>query len=550
MCRSTPPTRRTGWPSWCGTPPPPCWSPTPLRRPAPHRPGHAPVLLLDDPRTAALLEESGDAPVASPATADHTAYVIYTSGSTGRPKGVEVTHRNVANLAAWAADAFGDGLARVLAATSLSFDVSVFEVLCPLLNGGSIEVVRDLLEIGERGGWQGTLVSGVPSVLDRLIADGAPDLRADHLVLAGEALSPQVSARLRAAVPGARLVNAYGPTETTVYASASDTQDRGGDGPAQEAPPIGRPLRNIRLYVLDDRMRPLPVGVPGELYIAGAGVTRGYLHRPDLTEARFVPDPFGPPGARMYRSGDIVLRRPDGQLQYVGRADDQVKLRGFRVEPSEVEAVLGAQPEVAQAVVVVREDHQGERRLVGYVTPAAGAAPDPDRLRAALARLLPAYMVPAAVVPLDALPLSPAGKLDRARLPDPGFGTRTGRPPRAGDEAALAALFAEALGVPEVAATDGFFDLGGHSLLAIRLVRGIRARLGADLTVRDLFETPTVEGLAQRLRPAPGGPARPPRRGGADRRLRGAAAAARPRRPAPRCSASTRGSDSAGATPR
>ncbi|MFE3430478.1 amino acid adenylation domain-containing protein [Streptomyces sp. NPDC059171] len=475
----------------------------------PAGPGTPPALLLDDPDTAALLETSGDdAPRASPATPDHTAYVIYTSGSTGRPKGVEVTHRNIANLAAWAGDAFGDGLDRVLAATSLSFDVSVFEVLCPLLNGGSIEIVRNLLEIGERGGWQGTLVSGVPSVLDRLIADGSPDLRADHLVVAGEALSPQIAARLRAAVPGARLVNAYGPTETTVYASASDTRDARGDTSAQEAPPIGRPLRNTRLYVLDDRMRPLPVGVPGELYIAGAGVTRGYLHRPDLTEARFVPDPFGQPGARMYRSGDIVLRRADGQLQYVGRADDQVKLRGFRIEPSEVEAVLCAQPDVAQAVVVVHEDHQGERRLVGYVTPAAGAAPDPGLLRAAVARRLPAHMVPAAVVPLDALPLSPAGKLDRGRLPDPGFGARTGRPARAGDEAVLAALFAEALGVPEVAATDSFFDLGGHSLLAIGLVRAIQARSGADLTVRDLFETPTVEGLAQRLRPAPGAPAR------------------------------------------
>jgi amino acid adenylation domain-containing protein len=476
----------------------------------PAGPGAPPVLLLDDPQVTALLEAPGEDSFASAVTADHTAYVIYTSGSTGRPKGVAVTHRNIANLVAWAADAFGDGLGRVLAATSLSFDVSVFEVLGPLLNGGSIEVVRDLLEIGERGGWQGTLVSGVPSVLDRLIADGAPDLRADHLVLAGEALSPQVAARLRAAVPGARLVNAYGPTETTVYASSSAGQDTGADGPGAEAPPIGRPLRNTRLYVLDDRMRPLPVGVPGELYIAGAGVTRGYLHRPDLTGARFVPDPFGEPGARMYRSGDIVLRRPDGQLQYVGRADDQVKLRGFRVEPSEVEAVLGEQPGVAQAVVVVHEDRRGERRLVGYVTPEADVVPDPDRLRAAMARLLPEYMVPAAVVPLDALPLSPTGKLDRGRLPDPGFGARAGRPPRTEDEIALAALFAEALGLPEVSATDSFFDLGGHSLLAIRLVRRVRARLGTGLTVRDLFETPTVQGLAQRLRPDPAAPAGAP----------------------------------------
>ncbi|MDF3299068.1 non-ribosomal peptide synthetase [Streptomyces tropicalis] len=476
----------------------------------PDGPSAPPVLLLDDPRVAAVLDAPGEDAFVSAVTADHTAYVIYTSGSTGRPKGVAVTHRNVANLAAWAADAFGDGLGRVLAATSLSFDVSVFEILGPLLNGGSIEVVRDLLEIGERGGWQGTLVSGVPSVLDRLIADGAPELRADHLVLAGEALSPQVTARLRAAVPGARLVNAYGPTETTVYASASAPHGTVANGTAPQTPPIGRPLRNTRLYVLDDRMRPLPVGVPGELYIAGAGVTRGYLHRPDLTEARFVPDPFGEPGARMYRSGDIVLRRPDGQLQYVGRADDQVKLRGFRVEPSEVEAVLAEQPGVAQAVVVVHEDHQGERRLVGYVTPVPGTAPDPDRLRAALARLLPEYMVPAAVVPLDALPLSPAGKLDRRRLPDPGFGARGGRPPRTPDEAALASLFAEALGLPEVSATDSFFDLGGHSLMAIRLVRRICARLGTGLTVRDLFETPTVEGLAQRLHPDPATPASAP----------------------------------------
>ncbi|WP_328549963.1 non-ribosomal peptide synthetase [Streptomyces sp. NBC_00366] len=466
----------------------------------PAHPDAPPVLLWDDPSVQAFLDAPGDGTFERAVTADQTAYVIYTSGSTGRPKGVEVTHRNIANLAAWAADAFGDGLRRVLAATSLSFDVSVFEILGPLLNGGSIEIVRDLLEIGERGGWQGTLVSGVPSVLDRLIADGAPDLRADHLVLAGEALTPQVAARLRAAVPGARLVNAYGPTETTVYASASATRDDEA-GTAEDAPPIGRPLRNTRLYVLDDRMRPQPVGVPGELYIAGAGVTRGYLHRPDLTEARFLPDPHGEPGAPMYRSGDIVLRRPDGQLQYVGRADDQVKLRGFRIEPSEVEAVLGEQPEVAQAVVVLHQDRQGERRLVGYVTPAPGTTPDPARLRAAVARLLPEYMVPAAVVPLDALPLSPAGKLDRGRLPAPDFGALVGRPPRTPDETALAALFAEALGLPQVSATDSFFDLGGHSLMAIQLVRRICARLGTELTVRDLFETPTVQGLAQRLRP-------------------------------------------------
>ncbi|QEU92646.1 amino acid adenylation domain-containing protein [Streptomyces kanamyceticus] len=468
--------------------------------------GTPPQLLLDDPAVAAVLDAVGDdVSFACPATADQTAYVIYTSGSTGRPKGVPVTHRNVANLAAWAADAFGDGLARVLAATSLNFDVSVFEILGPLLNGGSIEIVRDLLEIGERGGWHGTLISGVPSVLARLIADGAPDLRADHLVLAGEALTAPVAARLRAAVPGARLVNAYGPTETTVYASASATGGKGDDDRAEEdTPPIGGPLRNTRLYVLDDRMRPVPVGVPGELYIAGAGVTQGYLHRPDLTESRFVPDPFAAEGSgsvRMYRSGDIVLRRPDGQLRYVGRSDDQVKLRGFRVEPSEIEAVIAEQHDVAQAVVVPHEDRHGEHRLVAYVTAAPGTTPDPARLRTAAARLLPAYMVPAAVVLLDELPLSPAGKLDRARLPDPGFSTCEGRPPHTPDEIAVAALFADALGLDRVSATDSFFDLGGHSLLGIRLVGRLSTELRAQLTVRDLFETPSVEGIAGRLRP-------------------------------------------------
>lgn len=452
-----------------------------------------PVLALDDPAILAETAAYPDGRFDRSFPADRTAYVIYTSGSTGQPKGVVVTHRNVANLAAWAGEAFGAGLARVLAATSLNFDVSVFEILGPLLNGGGIEIVRDLLEIGERGGWEGTLVSGVPSVLARLIADSAPLIRTDYLVLAGEQLTSQVAAVLRAALPGTRLVNAYGPTEATVYASASTT---GADEEA--APPIGRPLRNTRLYVLDDRLCPVPVGVPGGLYIAGTGVARGYLNRPDLTESRFVPDPYGPADTRMYRSGDVVQRRPDGQLEFLGRADDQVKLRGFRVEPGEVEAVLLRQPEVAQAAVVVHQDRAGERRLVGYVVPARGIGLDPTRVRAATAQVLPEYMIPV-VVPVDALPLSPSGKLDRARLPDPAFTPFGGRPARTRREIALAELFAEVLGLPEVSATHGFFDLGGHSLMAIRLVGRICAELGANVTVRDLLETPTVEGLARRL---------------------------------------------------
>ncbi|WP_179500168.1 non-ribosomal peptide synthetase [Streptomyces sp. WZ.A104] len=456
----------------------------------------APVLRLDDPQLEAELGRAADGAFHVPESPSRTAYVIYTSGSTGRPKGVVVSHANVGNLAAWAHETFGAGMGRVLASTSLNFDVSVFEIFGALLSGGSIEIVRDLLELSERGSWEGTLVSGVPSVLARLVTDGGLRVRADYLVLAGEALPPHVAGLLRTAVPDATLVNAYGPTEATVYAAASDAAPT-----TREAPPIGRPLRNTRLYVLDGRLRPVPVGVTGELYIAGEGLARGYLDRPALTASRFVADPFGPDGARMYRSGDLVRWRADGQLDFVGRVDDQVKLRGFRLELGEVESALARRPEVAQTAAVVHEDETGERRLVGYVTPAPGAdEPDGGRIRASVAKFLPEYMVPDLVTVLDTLPLSPSGKLDRGRLPRPRFTAAAGsRVPESRQEAEIASLFAEALGLPRVGASDSFFDLGGHSLLAIRLVARISEVLGASVTVRDLFETPTVAGLADRL---------------------------------------------------
>ncbi|WP_103503891.1 non-ribosomal peptide synthetase [Streptomyces sp. SM14] len=460
-------------------------------------PATTPCLRLDDPELEAELAAAPAGPFQVPGVPGRTAYVIYTSGSTGRPKGVVVSHANVANLAAWAAEAFGDGLERVLASTSLNFDVSVFELFGPLLSGGSVEIIRDLLELGERGSWEGTLISGVPSVLARLVTDGGLRVRVDYLVLAGEHLAPHVAEQLRLAAPGARLVNAYGPTEATVYASASGVRET--DGAPSEVPPIGRPLRNTRLYVLDRALRPVPAGVRGELYIAGAGVAHGYLGRPELTAARFVTDPFGPAGSRMYRSGDLARWRRDGQLEFIGRADDQVKLRGFRVEPGEIEAVLAQQPQVGQTAVVVRSDGGGDPRLVGYVTPAPGVTPDLAELRAAVARLLPDHMVPE-LMALPALPLSPSGKLDRASLPQPRFEAAGGaRAPETPQEKALAALFAEALGLPAVTATDSFFDLGGHSLLAVGLMKRVRETLGAPVTVRDLFETPTVAALAGRL---------------------------------------------------
>ncbi|MFD0417054.1 amino acid adenylation domain-containing protein [Streptomyces sp. NPDC127108] len=448
----------------------------------------------------------------SPLTPANGAYVLYTSGSTGRPKGVLVPHANVVDLVLWGRETLGTAhLAHALAATPLTFDVSVFEIFGPLLSGGVVEVVADVLSLGERmdGPWRSTLICAVPSALEELLSHHDVDLGADVVALGGEALAAHTLAEIRAAVPGARIVNVYGPTEATVYTTAwfSDTDPATfADSAAAadpEAPPIGRPVRNTRAYVLDEHLQLVPTGVTGELYVAGAGLARGYLHRPGLTAERFVPDPFGGRGERMYRTGDLARRRADGNLEYLGRADHQVKIRGFRIEPGEVESALVAHPGIAQAAVVVREDRPGDRRLVAYWVPDGSGqrAPDGAELRDRLARTLPEYMVPAVFVPLERLPLSPNGKLDRRALPAPdeGAGRAAGRGPRTATEEALCALFADALGVPDVGVDDSFFDLGGHSLLAVKLVSRIRAALDTPLGIRAVFEAPTVAALAQRV---------------------------------------------------
>ncbi|MDR3084414.1 MAG: amino acid adenylation domain-containing protein, partial [Streptomyces sp.] len=450
--------------------------------------------MLDDIRPLITIDGSlpatHDCPDTDPAVTArshlHPAYVIYTSGSTGRPKGVAVPAGAVANLVSWAAAEFGScGFARVVASTSLAFDVSVFEIVAPLLCGGCVELVRDGLAVADRvrNGPSAGLVSGVPSVLGHALTDGEAAV-SGAVVFAGEALPARTVADVRAALPGVRVVNAYGPTEATVYAT-SWTADH-----SEGAVPIGTPLRNTRAYVLDARLRPVPPGVTGELYLAGAGLARGYVGRSGLTAERFVACPFGGAGERMYRTGDLARQLPDGRLEYGGRADDQVKVRGFRIEPGEIDTVVTQHAAVTQAVTVA---HRGEL-LVTYVLTRHEASERElnASIREFVRERLPAFMVPAAVVVLDEFPLTTSGKLDRAALPAPEFTfAPSSRPPRTPTEELLCTLFTQLLGTPEIGVDDSFFDLGGHSLLATRLISRVRSVFGVELGVRVLFEAPT-----------------------------------------------------------
>ncbi|WP_269330724.1 non-ribosomal peptide synthetase [Streptacidiphilus albus] len=464
-----------------------------------------------------LAANPADADADTRADAGRLAYVMYTSGSTGRPKGVAVTQRDVAALAQDRRFA-GEGLRRVLLHSPHSFDASTFELWVPLLTGGRVVVApegeltaasleRTLADGGVTGLW---LTAG----LFALVAEESPSCFAGvrEVWTGGDVVSPTAVERVRAACPGIRVVNGYGPTETTTFATthtvAPAAVSAEPTGSAPRALPIGRPLDNTRAYVLDAALRPVPVGCAGELYLAGSGLARGYLDRPGATAERFVADPFGPAGERMYRTGDLARWSGDGELDYLGRADDQVKLRGFRIEPGEVGAALTALPGVAHGLAVVREDVPGHKRLVGYVVPTdaarADGSLDPAAVRAGLAAVLPEYLVPAAVVVLEALPLTVNGKPDRRALPAPDLPAPSDRTPRTPQEEVLAALFAEVLGLERVGIDDDFFDLGGHSLLATRLLSRLRTVLGVEAALRDLFEAPTVAGLAERLRDGAG----------------------------------------------
>ncbi|MCP2163254.1 non-ribosomal peptide synthase/polyketide synthase [Goodfellowiella coeruleoviolacea] len=469
--------------------------------------------------------DQGSGPDTNPTSAEtggarrgeHAAYVIHTSGSTGTPKGVIVTSANLVNfLHAMRAVVPLRPTDRLLAVTTVGFDIAALELYLPLLAGASVVLAsrddtRDpalLAALLTRCG--ATVAQATPALWTGLLAHDPSPVRGLRVLVGGERLPAALAAGLRAA--GAEVTNLYGPTETTVWSTAWPlAEDPAGD------PPIGRPIDNTQVHLLDRALTPVRPDAMGELYIGGRGVARGYLNRPALTAGRFVANPFGRPGSLLYRTGDLARWRGDGVLEVLGRVDDQVKIRGFRIEPGEIEAALLRQPGVARAVVTAPAEPGGTRRLVAHVVPTGEAAAlDRAGLRAALAEQLPDYLVPSAVVVLDALPLTPNGKLDRSALPVPDAdGSARGRPPRTPAEQVLCQLFAEVLGRREVGVEDNLFDLGGHSLTAIRLAGRVRAVLGAELPVRQVFDAPTPAALAGHLargthpRPVPRASAEP-----------------------------------------
>jgi amino acid adenylation domain-containing protein len=430
------------------------------------------------------------------ATADHLAYVIYTSGSTGRPKGTKLRH-SAGYLVDWARRSFTpQELSRVVAATSICFDLSVFEIFVPLCTGGAVLLVADPLEPPDPAS-RPTLLNSVPSALAELARLGAIPDTVSTVIVCGEKLNRNVVQALYEAAKVERVYNLYGPTEYTTYATAAlAARDAGQD------PPIGRPLSNTRVYVLDGQGEPVPIGVAGELHIAGHGLALGYLGRPELTAERFIHDPFGPPGGRMYRTGDLVRWTSEGQLEFVGRIDHQVKLRGFRIELGEIEATFLRHPAVRDVVVVARPIRADDTRLIAYVVP-EGEPPSATELRRYARDWLPEYMVPSAFVVLAGFPLTPSGKIDRAALPPPGSDEH---PEPAPDtewmspiEEVIADTFKQVLQLDDFGTRDNFFDKGGHSLLVVRATAQLERLLAQPISPAWIFQAPTPGELAPLL---------------------------------------------------
>jgi len=441
------------------------------------------------------------------------AYVIFSSGSTGVPKGVAIEHRSACSLVDWAVTRYSaDELEGTLAATSVCFDLSVFELFAPLASGGTVVLARDALELPSLPAADRIrLVNTVPSAINELLELGPLPPAVRTVNLAGEVLEGALVDRLTAAGVG-RVFNLYGPSEDTTYTTEAAVGGPRAGEPSD--PTIGRPVLDTRVHLLDPWLRPAPRGVFGELCVAGAGSARGYLERPAATAERWVPDPFSDaPGGRLYRTGDLARFRPDGEIEFLGRLDHQVKVRGFRIELGDVESALASHPRVREAAVVVAGDRVADRRLEAFATARGEGAPTPFDLRRYLAERLPAFMVPSAVRVLDRLPLHPNGKVDRRALLEMaetaervarGDGAdgreRPVRAPRDAVELVVVSLFSEILGRPDVGLDDDFFELGGHSLLAVRVVAAVRRRFGRELPLSVLFLHPTPAALADLLR--------------------------------------------------
>jgi len=454
-----------------------------------------------------LDEESGelsnelDSPFSVVLASSNLAYVIYTSGSTGKPKGVMIEHRNVVNFFSAMDRLIGVDAGVWLAVTSMAFDISVLELLWTLTRGFTIVlhsgqdprvVAKEIREFGV------THMQSTPS-LARILALDSDVLAAlgslKMILLGGEALPASLVSRLRTVFSG-RLFNMYGPTETTIWSTAHEVTQHG------NSIPIGVPIGNNFVYLLDDNLQPVKAGEVGNLYIGGEGVVRGYLNKPQLTAERFLPDPFSS-GGRMYWTGDVARLLPDGNIDFLGRTDHQVKIRGFRIELGEIESLLETLPEVHQAVVIAREDKPVDIRLVAYIVPSAGAHRDADSLRTFTRSKLPEFMAPSQFVFLETFPLTSNGKIDRKALPAPAAQperpTEPAEQPATELESILVELFSEALGISQVPLNANFFDLGAHSLLIAELHSRLQDRLGREVSLVDLFEFPTVSSLARHL---------------------------------------------------
>lgn len=453
---------------------------------------------------AAILRDASDTDPAPLVTAAHLAYVIYTSGSTGQPKGVEITHESLLNLIHWHQSAFAVTPSdRATQLASPSFDAAVWELWPYLTIGASVylpdEDTRSApVALREWLVAHGITISFVPTALaEELLRLQWPRATALRFLLTGaDTLQHYPSPDLPFA-----LVNNYGPTECTVVATSGRVPPAAASDHVADSPSIGRPIANTHVYILDEHLQQVPLGTPGELYIGGAGLARGYLNRPELTAERFIPHPFSnEPGARLYRTGDVIRYRPDGEITFLGRADYQVKIRGYRVEPDEIVAVLNEHPAVRASVVVAQEDATGEKRLIAYMVPMPDAYLTVSDLHNHLGARLPDYMIPAIFIPLDTLPITPNGKVDRAALPAPdeGISLRDMAPtaPSTAIEERLVEIVATTLGLTQVGVDDNFFLLGGHSLLGTQVIARIADTFGVELSLHTMFEVPTIAELS------------------------------------------------------